>query len=220
MQECVETTGVRDSVRRLQHRVARHVCDIDQHAEPVELRDRRAPERAQTAVFRFGVAEILARIAGVGQCVVTVVREREIASAQRTEARQPRQIGAGGEAVLHRRHDGKHAVALRRLDLRRGDRDAGVDATLAAPHGADREQHRQRALAGRRLTFRGSGDLRHVGGEAAGCQPAALHLRQIDAPRAILERVGAGRPGDVDVGIECQQPAMQGETCRIVLRRS
>ena len=41
-------------VRRLQHRVARDVRDIDQHAEPVELGDRGAAERAETAVLGFG----------------------------------------------------------------------------------------------------------------------------------------------------------------------
>ena len=71
-------------------------------------------------------------------------------------------------------------------------------------------QHADGALEGRRLTFRGSGGLRHVGNEAAGRQATAPHLRQVDTARAIQERVGTSRPGDVDVGIERQQAAMQG----------
>ena len=68
-----------------------------------------------------------------------------------------------------------------------------------------------RALECRGLAFGGAGGLRHVGNEAAGGQATPLHLRQIDTARAIQERVGAGRPGDVDMGVEGQQAAMQGK---------
>ena len=52
------------------------------------------------------------------------------------------------------------------------------------------------------LGGRGAGDLRHIGHKTGRAQAAANHLWQIDPPWAILERVGTGRPGDVDMGIE------------------
>ena len=142
---------------------------------------------------------------------MAVVRQREIARAERPEPREPRQLGAHREAVLHRRHDRQHAVALGRGDFIGGDGDARDDAVLAAPHGADRMQHADGALECGGLAFGGAGGLRHVGGEAAGGEAAPLHLRQIDPARAVQERIGAGRPGDVDMGVEGQQAAMQGE---------
>ena len=44
-QEWVETIGVRDTSAACSIVVARDMRDIDQHAEPVQFRDRRAPER-------------------------------------------------------------------------------------------------------------------------------------------------------------------------------
>ena len=90
-----------------------------------------------------------------------------------------------------------------------GDGDARHDAVLAAPHAADRMQHADGALERGGLALGGAGGLRHVGDEAAGGEAAPLHLRQIHPARAIQERVGAGRPGDVDMGIEGQQATMQ-----------
>ena len=209
MQECVDTTGVRDSCGGLQHGVARDVRDIDQHAEPVQLGDRGAAERAEAAMLGRRVAQVGARIAGIRQRVVAVVRQRQIARAERPEARQPRQVVAHREAVLHRRHDRQHAVALGRVDLVGGDGDARGDAVLAAPHAADRMQHGDGALERGGLAFGRARGLRHVGDEAAGGEAAALHLRQIDPARAVQERIGAGRPGDVDVRVEGQQAAMQ-----------
>ena len=114
MQECVDTTGVRDSCGGLQHGVARHMRHVDQHAKPVQLGDRVAAERAETAVLGRRVAQVGARIAGIRQRVVAVVRQRQIARAERPEACEPRQLGAHREAVLHRRDDRQLAVALGR----------------------------------------------------------------------------------------------------------
>ncbi len=193
----------------LQHGVARDMRHIDQHAEPVQLGDRGAAERAETAMLGRRVAQVGARVAGIRQRVVAVVRQRQVARTERPEPREPRQLGAHREAVLHRRDDRQLAVALGRDDLIDGDGDARHDAVLAAPHAADRMQHADGALERGGLALGGAGGLRHVGGEAAGGEAAALHLRQIDPARAVQERIGAGRPGDVDVGIEGQQAAMQ-----------
>ena len=110
----MDTTGVRDSCGGLQHGVARDVRDIDQHAEPVQLGDRGATERAEAAMLGRRVAEVGARIAGIRQRVVAVMRQRQVARAERPEPREPRQVGAHREAVLHRRDDRQHAVAFRR----------------------------------------------------------------------------------------------------------
>ncbi len=92
-----------------------------------------------------------------------------------------------------------------------GGGDAGGDTVLGAAHRADRLQHGDGSVVGGGFVFRGAGGLRHVGGETAGGQAAPLHLRQIDTAAAVLERVRAGGPGDVDVRVDGQQAAMQRE---------
>ena len=75
-----EDGGAREC-RGLQHGVAGYVGDVDQHAEAVELDYCGSAEGAQAAVFGLGVAEVLAGIAGIGQCVVAVVGECQVARA-------------------------------------------------------------------------------------------------------------------------------------------
>ena len=209
MQECVDSTGVRDTSAACSM-VSRETCaDIDQHAEPVELRDRGTAERAEAAVLGRRIAEIGARIAGIGKRIVAVVRQGQVARAECPEPRQARQIVADGEAVLHHRDDRQHAVALCCLDLIGRDGDPRGDAILAAAHRADRLQHGDGALECGGLAFRSAGGLRHVGDETARRQPAALHLRQIHPASAVQERIGAGRPGNVDMRVEGQQAAVQ-----------
>ena len=70
-------------------------------------------------------------------------------------------------------------------------------------------EHADGALERSGFILGSSCSLRHIGGEAAGREPAPLHLRQIHPSRAVQERIGAGGPGDVDVRVEGQQTAMQ-----------
>ena len=101
----------------------------------------------------------------------------------------------------------------RRLDLRPAvDAEPGGNASLrCAPcRGSPRAWRRARSNAAcsvsgvRRV-------LRDVGGEATRADPAAAHLGQIDPARAVLERVGALRPGYVDMRIERQQRTVEGD---------
>ena len=128
------------------------------------------------------VAEIGARIAGIRQCVVAVVRQRQVARAEGAEACEPRQLVAHGEAVLHRRHDGQRTIPLGRFDLIGGGGDARHDAVLAAPHGADRVQH-------------ADGRARRPRSRCPGCaQPAARRPRR-SRPRGRRAASSADRPG-------------------------
>ena len=89
--------------RRLQRALLRDVRDVDQHAEPVQLGDRRAAELGQSAMQRLGVAEVGPRIAAVGERVVAVMGEREIARALGAELREQAEILADRMAVLDAR---------------------------------------------------------------------------------------------------------------------
>jgi hypothetical protein len=115
-----------------------------------------------------------------------------------------------GEAVLHRRDDGEDVVAPGGLDGVGGFGDAGGDAVLGAAHGADGVEHGGGAGEGGGLGFGHALGRRHVGRKAAGAQAAAPHLGQVDAALAVEERVGAFGPGDVDMGVEGEQVAMDG----------
>jgi len=178
-------------------------------------------------MLRLAIAQVVARIGGVRQRVVAVVRHRHVARTEFGKAGKPAQVGADRETVLDRRHDRQHAVALRRLDLvgGHGERhgDAGVGATTRLAHRPDRQQHRFGAFERRRLAGGGARGLRHIGGEEPGGDAATPHLRQVDVPRSVLERIGTGRPGDVDMRVERQQAMMQcqrvgGEGCVHVQR--
>ena len=147
------------------------------------------------------IAEIGARVAGIGKRIVAVVRQGQVARAKCPEARKARQIVADCETVLHHRDDRQRAVALCCLDLIGRHGDSRDDAILAAPHRADRLQHGDDALVCSGLAFGSSGGLRHVSDETARREPAALHLRQIHPARAVKERIGAGRPGNVDMRV-------------------
>ena len=56
-------------------------------------------------MLSLSVAEVAARVAGVRQRVVAVMRQREINRSPRPELRDARQIGADREAVLDTGHD-------------------------------------------------------------------------------------------------------------------
>jgi hypothetical protein len=187
------------------------MCDVDQHAQTIEFRDRGTAELAQAAMFRRRVVEIGARIGGVADGIVTRMGERQVTRAQRTESSETRQIGAHREAILHRRHDRQDAVTLGGLYLCNGRGYARGDATFGVAHATYCLKHADDTLVRRRIGFRRPQCLRNVGHETAGRQAAALHLREVDPPRSLKERIRSGRPGDVDMRIEGQKPLMEGK---------
>ena len=191
---------------RLQHGALGDMRHIDQHAEPVELRDRGAAEFAEPAMLLREVAQIGARIGGIGQFVVAVMGEGQVARAEFAQARQPAEIGADRVAVLDGRHDGGGTVAPGGLDLVGGNGNAGVRPA----HGADGLQHGDGAGEGGLMAGGIPPSLRDIGRETAGGEAAAPHLGQVDAALGLRERVGSVRPGDVDMGVEGQQFAVQG----------
>ena len=65
------------------------------------------------------------------------------------------------------------------------------------------------------LGCRGARGLRHIGDEAGRADPAAAQLRQIDLARAVLERIGTGRPGYVDMRVQGDDGTMDGERVRL-----
>jgi hypothetical protein len=198
---------------RLHHRRARGVRDIDHDAEPVHLADRAAPERTQPAVLLRRVAEIGARIGGIGQLVMAVMGEREIDRAQFAQAGELAGIAADGIAVLHRRDHRDHAGAPRRLDIPGAADYAGDEIADAAVHATDRLQHATGTRPGGGVAGLIARPLRDIGGETPGREPATAHLRQIDAAGGVGEWIVLGRvlrrPGDVDMAVEGQQGTVQ-----------
>ena len=115
-QEWVETTGVPSTAAACSI-ASRETCATSTSMPSRFISAMAArPSGGQAAMLGLGVAQIGARDGGIGQRVVAVVGEREVARAAPAQGGEAAEVVADGEAILHRRDDGEHAVALGRLD--------------------------------------------------------------------------------------------------------
>ena len=96
---------------------------------------------------------------------------------------------------------------VRLFDLGGGGGDAG--ALVGGAHVADCPQHGGGAGEGGGVGLRRAGALADIGGEAASRHVAALHLRQVDVSARLVEEIRPFREGDVDMGVDGQQAAVQ-----------
>ena len=127
-----------------QHGGARGVRHVDQQAEPVHLGDRLPPEGGEPAMLLRGVAEFRPGYGRVGQRVVAVMGQRDVAGAARRQRAQPGEVGAESVAVLDRGDDRGGVIPPGALDVVGG---AAEPRLAASPW---RRWHRASPRRGRR----------------------------------------------------------------------
>ena len=144
---------------------------------------------------------------GIGQRVVAVMGQRHVARAELAKRRQPGQVAGRRRSRSPRRDDREDAVALGRLDLVGRGGAAGAPVAL-------------RPWRGSPAAWRWRGRRRRPRPPACG-GPAAHRRRSSRRPgrraASSADRRGAcrprrrrgRRPGDVDMGVEGEQAAVQ-----------
>ena len=160
------------SLRIFQHVPERIVGDmrhVDQHPQPVHLRNHVAAEGAQAAPARLG------RGAGVADLVAAGVRQGHIGDTHAVEHPQKGQVFLDRSAVLHAHENGNQAVTGIAAGLR-GRRGQGRLVGVLLHDVIDLGDQFERP-AGRPVGRKG---VRRVDGEEGAVDAPLLHPREID----------------------------------------
>ena len=190
---------------RLQHGVPRDVRDVHQDAETVQLGDHFPAELADPAVFRLRIPEVLPRIAGIGDVVVSVVDEAEVAGAELVVLLEQRQVLADREAVLDPDHRDQLPLGVDPFRVVRaiGDLD---DVRMHRSGAVDGVELGHRPLPGRFVVLGRPLALAEIDDEEPHVEAALLHPRVVHLEVLVdvsgVHLVGGVVEGDVNVGVE------------------
>ena len=186
---------------RLKRGGLRGVADIDHQAEIIGAGDHGAAERRQAAMFaafRVGaVAELLLRQGAVGDIVVAVVNEAEIARAQTVIDIEQFGRTAGDIGILDADQCDALALAMETANVGRGAGEADFIRIQIIRHTANGGEFCKGLGGGPCMTRIVARALPRIDDEEDRVEPAFAHARQID-----LHRVCARLAGIIDFGRE------------------
>ena len=95
------------------------------------------------------------------------------------------------------------------------DADTDPDIGLGVLDAVDLVEHGDRSRVGCVLGAGGARRLRQISGKTACAEAPANHLRQVDPPRSVLERVGTAWPWNIDVGVQGEHGVVDGQGLRL-----
>ena len=179
--------------------------DVHQDAQPVHLGDHFLAELADPAVLRFGVAEILPRVAGIGDVVMPVVGEGDVAGAQLVVLLEQGKVLADHVAVLDPDHGHQFPLGVDALRVVRGVGEFD-DVRMHRGGAVDGVELRDRPLLGGFVVLGRPLGLSEVDDEepdveAAFLHPGIVHL-EILVEVSGIDFLGRVVEGDVDMGVE------------------
>jgi hypothetical protein len=167
-----------------ERRRAGGVRDVDHHPEIVRAGDSGAAERTQALmlaafVIRL-VGKLLLRLRAVGEIVVAIVNEAEIARAEIIVEIEQGGFARNRIAVLDADQRDAFLLFMKAADIGGGEREADLILVLNIRHAADGGELGQRLRGRFRIAEGAPLGLRDIDDEEDGIETAVAHPRQVD----------------------------------------